>query len=103
VDVEMGHCDSEPPLSHAARVSPYASVVLRVLLTVAGSRHAGAAAALVALAGLVPSASATALLTCGDVKALHKSEGCSGNAGKELVNPPAHPHGFTEPACATRR
>jgi hypothetical protein len=75
----MGHCDSEPPLSHAARVSPYASVVLPVLLASARSGHAGAAAALVALAGL----------------------GCCSNAVKELVTPQACPYDFTEPACAS--
>merc|ERR1739838_119979 len=39
VDAEMDLCDGEPHLSHAARVSPYASVFPVVLLAVAGSRH----------------------------------------------------------------
>merc|ERR1712060_273229 len=39
VDAEMDLCDGEPPLSHAARVSPYALVFPLVLLAVAGSRH----------------------------------------------------------------
>jgi hypothetical protein len=39
VDAEMDLCDGKPSPSHAARVSPYASVFLLALLAVVGSRH----------------------------------------------------------------